>query len=195
MQTFEISKNGILRDKDRIKNRIDVDVQDTFLCVQNINKRRIYLSLFELGHFSCQFNAKRVRLYLAKWASCDNRARWSFQIRRSHCLVTFSPVSPSWYLTNSRIYRRGRLLPPLCFVLLSSIFVFFQNQRWRTQTLSQLSVRSHEKYSVGDGRTGNHSVPRGSLSILGVGSCLGDSSRKRTRSKSFVTSETIRFLW
>lgn len=163
MQTFEISKNGILRDKDRIKNRIDVDVQDTFLCVQNINKRRIYLSLFELGHFSCQFNAKRVRLYLAKWASCDNRARWSFQIRRSHCLVTFSPVSPSWYLTNSRIYRRGRLLPPLCFVLLSSIFVFFQNQRWRTQTLSQLSVRSHEKYSVGDGK---YSANREELEII-----------------------------
>lgn len=94
MQTFEISKNGILRDKDRIKNRIDVDVQDTFLCVQNINKRRIYLSLFELGHFSCQFNAKRVRLYLAKWASCDNRARWSFQIRRSHCLVHFRQCRP-----------------------------------------------------------------------------------------------------
>ena len=127
-------------------------MQYTFLCEQNINKRRIYLSLFEPGHFSCQFNSKRVLLYLAKWASCDNRARWSFQIRQSHCLVTFSPVSPSWHLTNSRIYRRGRLLPPLCFVLFSSIFVFFQNQRWRTQTLSQLSVRSHEKYSVGDGK-------------------------------------------
>ena len=177
-------------------------MQYTFLCVQNINKRRIYLSLFELGHFSCQFNSKRVRLYLTKWASCDNRTRWSFQIRRSHCLGTFSPVSPSWYLTNSRIYCRGRLLPLLCFVLLSSIFGFFQNQRWRTQTLGQLSVRSHEKYSrrrwkilCKQGRTGNHSVPRGSLSILGVGSCLSDSSRKRTRSKSFVTSENIRFLW
>ena len=33
-----------------------------------------------------------------------------------------------------------------------------------------------------------------SLSILGVGSCLSDSSRKRTRSKSFVASENIRFL-
>ena len=72
-------------------------------------------------------------------------------------------MSPSWYLTNSRIYRRGRLLPPLCIVLLSSIFVFFQNQRWRTQTLSQLSVRSHEKYSVGDGK---YSANRGELEII-----------------------------
>ena len=120
-----------------------------FLCAEH--KQTTNLS-FSFWHFCCQFNSKRVRLYLAKWASCDNHARWSFQIRRSHCLVTFSPVSPSWYLTNSRIYRRGRLFPPLCFVLLSSIFVFFQNQRWRTQTLSQLSVRSHEKYSVGDGK-------------------------------------------
>ena len=120
-----------------------------FLCAEH--KQTTNLS-FSFWHFCCQFNSKRVRLYLAKWVSCDNHARWSFQIRRSHCLVTFSPVSPSWYLTNSRIYRRGRLFPPLCFVLLSSIFVFFQNQRWRTQTLSQLSVRSHEKYSVGDGK-------------------------------------------
>lgn len=97
-----------------------------FLCAEH--KQTTNLS-FSFWHFCCQFNSKRVRLYLAKWASCDNHARWSFQIRRSHCLVTFSPVSPSWYLTNSRIYRRGRLFPPLCFVLLSSIFVFFQNQR------------------------------------------------------------------
>lgn len=175
-------------------------MQYTFLCEQNINKRRIYLSLFEPGHFSCQFNSKRVLLYLAKWASCDNRARWSFQKRRSHCLVTFSP-SPSWYLTNSRIYRRGRLPPPLYIVLLFSIFVFFQNQRWLTQTLRNNWVfvrtkilRRRWKILCKQGRTGNHSVPRGSLSILGVGSCLSDSSRKRTRSKSFVTSENIRFL-
>lgn len=131
-----------------------------FVCAEH--KQTTNLS-FSFWHFCCQFNSKRVRLYLAKWASCDNHARWSFQIRRSHCLVTFSPVSPSWYLTNSRIYRRGRLLPPLCFVLLSSIFVFFQNQRWRTQTLSQLSVRSHEKYSVGDGK---YSANREELEII-----------------------------
>lgn len=131
-----------------------------FLCAEH--KQTTNLS-FSFWHFCCQFNSKRVRLYLAKWASCDNHARWSFQIRRSHCLVTFSPVSPSWYLTNSRIYRRRRLLPPLCFVLLSSIFVFFQNQRWRTQTLSQLSVRSHEKYSVGDGK---YSANREELEII-----------------------------
>lgn len=135
-----------LRDKDRIKNRTWT-CSTLFLCAEHKQTTNLYFSFW---HFSCQFNSKRVRLYLAKWASCDNRARWSFQIRQSHCLVTFSPVSPSWHLTNSRIYRRGRLLPPLCFVLFSSIFVFFQNQRWRTQTLSQLSVRSHEKYSVGD---------------------------------------------
>lgn len=131
-----------------------------FLCAEH--KQTTNLS-FSFWHFCCQFNSKRVRLYLAKWASCDNHARWSFQIRRSHCLATFSPVSPSWYLTNSRIYRRGRLFPPLCFVLLSSIFVFFQNQRWRTQTLSQLSVRSHEKYSVGDGK---YSANREELEII-----------------------------
>lgn len=131
-----------------------------FLCAEH--KQTTNLS-FSFWHFCCQFNSKRVRLCLAKWASCDNHARWSFQIRRSHCLVTFSPVSPSWYLTNSRIYRRGRLFPPLCFVLLSSIFVFFQNQRWRTQTLSQLSVRSHEKYSVGDGK---YSANREELEII-----------------------------
>lgn len=137
-----------LRDKDRIKNRTWT-CSTLFLCAEHKQTTNLYFSFW---HFSCQFNSKRVRLYLAKWASCDNRACWSFQIRQSHCLVTFSPVSPSWHLTNSRIYRRGRLLPPLCFVLFSSIFVFFQNQRWRTQTLSQLSVRSHEKYSVGDGK-------------------------------------------
>ena len=131
-----------------------------FLCAEHKQTTNLYFSFW---HFSCQFNSKRVRLYLAKWASCDNRARWSFQIRQSHCLVTFSPVSPSWHLTNSRIYRRGRLLPPLYFVPLSSIFVFFQNQRGRTQTLSQLSVRSHEKYSVG---VGKYSANREELEMI-----------------------------
>ena len=53
-----------------------------FLCAEH--KQTTNLS-FSFWHFCCQFNSKRVRLYLAKWASCDNRARWSFQIRRSHC--------------------------------------------------------------------------------------------------------------
>ena len=53
-----------------------------FLCAEHKQTTNLYFSFW---HFSCQFNSKRVRLYLAKWASCDNRARWSFQIRRSHC--------------------------------------------------------------------------------------------------------------
>lgn len=177
-----------------------------FFCVQNVNKRWIYLSLFEPGHFSCQFNSKRVRLYLAKWASCDNCARWSFQKRRSHCLVTFSPPSPSWYLTNSRIYRRGRLPPPLHSVLLFSIF--FQNQRWRTQTFKNNWVFVRTKNTPQEMentlqtgknwksfRTKRVSLIFGGWEVVWVIHPLFLKKIKRTRSKSFVTPENIRFLW
>ena len=64
-----------LRDKDRIKNRTWT-CSTLFLCAEHKQTTNLYFSFW---HFSCQFNSKRVRLYLAKWASCDNRARWSFQ--------------------------------------------------------------------------------------------------------------------
>lgn len=179
-----------------------------FFCVPNVNDEFIFLFLNLNLDIILVNSAPREFAYIwqSEQVAIIARAEVSKK-RRSHCLVMFSPPSPSCYLINSRICRSGRLLPPLCIVLLSSIFVFFQNQRSRTQTLSQLSVRSHEKYSVGDGK---YSANREELEIIPyqeglyhfwgwevvwVIHLLFLKTIKRTRSKSFVTPENIRFRW
>ena len=56
--------------------------------IENVNERRqISLPLFERRYYSWQYNPRRVRLHLKKWAS------WEVTLQ-----VTFSPLSPSWYL-------------------------------------------------------------------------------------------------
>ena len=62
--------------------------------IENLNKRRrIFLSLFELEYCSLDFNSRRVRLHLTKWASWNNSLK--FQRTRSPFHMTFSPPSPS----------------------------------------------------------------------------------------------------
>ena len=62
--------------------------------IKNVNKRRrIPFSLFELEYCSLDFNSRRIRLHLTKWASWNNPLK--FQRTRSPFHMTFSPPPPS----------------------------------------------------------------------------------------------------
>ena len=118
-------------------------MQYTFLCEQNINKRRIYLSLFEPGHFSCQFNSKRVLLYLAKWASCDNRALKFPKKAKS----LFSDVFAVALLVSYKLPNIPQGTPsstPLYRSTFLNLCLFPKSKVANTNTPEQLSVRSHE---------------------------------------------------